>query len=53
MKSYGLQLFKALAHMKQNKIIHADLKPDNIVITEDTKIVKICDLGTAFYIEER
>lgn len=34
--------------MKKNKVIHADLKPDNIVITKDTKIIKICDYGTAY-----
>lgn len=39
--------------MKKNKVIHADIKPDNVVITEDTKIVKMCDFGTAFFLEER
>ena len=38
--------------MKKNKIIHADLKPDNILISKDTKLIKVCDLGTAFTYEE-
>lgn len=45
-------MLKALAHMKKCKIVHADLKPDNIVITKDTKIIKVCDYGTAYKIED-
>jgi serine/threonine-protein kinase PRP4 len=44
---YASQLFKALHHMKKCKIIHADLKPDNILISEDNRCVKICDFGSA------
>ena len=34
--------------MRKHKIIHADIKPDNILISKDTKTIKICDFGTAF-----
>jgi serine/threonine-protein kinase PRP4 len=45
-------LFVALSHLRKNKIIHADIKPDNILISKDTKLLKLCDFGTAFTIDE-
>jgi len=51
-RSYAMQLFVGLCHMRKNKVIHADIKPDNILISSDTKTLKICDLGTAFLVEE-
>jgi len=47
-----MQLFVALAHLRKHRIIHADIKPDNILISKDTKLLKLCDFGTAFNIEE-
>ncbi|KAG8166556.1 hypothetical protein KVR01_002245 [Diaporthe batatas] len=46
-KAYAYQIFLALAHMRKCSIIHADLKPDNILVNEQRNILKICDLGTA------
>ncbi|KAM3138802.1 hypothetical protein pb186bvf_009005 [Paramecium bursaria] len=51
-RSYAMQLFLALAKCKELGIIHADLKPDNILISKDTKQLKLCDFGTAFTVEE-
>jgi len=47
LRRYSIQLFKALLHMKQCEIIHADIKPDNILVSENNRTVKICDLGSA------
>jgi serine/threonine protein kinase len=47
LKQWSYQLFLGLAHLKKCMIVHADLKPDNILVTKDLKSVKICDLGTA------
>lgn len=44
---YARQIFVALAHFKACSIIHADLKPDNILVSENRSTLKICDLGTA------
>ncbi|KAL6891776.1 protein kinase [Trichoderma longibrachiatum] len=46
-RAYAYQAFVALAHMRKCSIIHADLKPDNILVNETRSILKICDLGTA------
>ena len=40
--------------MKKNHIIHADshiklVKPDNIMLANDKKHIKLCDFGTAMF----
>ncbi|KAK7969664.1 hypothetical protein PG996_001895 [Apiospora saccharicola] len=46
-RAYAHQMFVALAHMRKCTIIHADIKPDNILVNESRNVLKICDLGTA------
>ncbi|KAI1127924.1 kinase-like domain-containing protein [Nemania abortiva] len=46
-RAYAHQIFVALAHLRKCSIIHADLKPDNILVNESRNVLKICDLGTA------
>ena len=38
-KMYSKQLLIALRHLQQLHIVHADIKPDNIVISQDLKTV--------------
>ena len=52
-RMYATQLFIALSFLRKNRIIHADLKPDNILVQEDLSKIKLCDFGTAFPVEER
>lgn len=40
------QVAQALAHMHQRGFVHADMKPTNVMVTED-KSVKVIDLGQA------
>jgi len=51
-RAYTKQLIVGLRHMHKCGIIHADIKPDNILISESHNIVKFCDLGTALEIKD-
>ena len=35
--------------MKQCGVLHADIKPDNILINKGHNVVKICDFGSAMF----
>jgi serine/threonine-protein kinase PRP4 len=45
--SWSKQLFTALRLMKKCNLIHADLKPDNVLVSEKLNIIKLADLGSA------
>lgn len=46
-RSYTQQMFLALKLFKRTGILHADIKPDNILVTESKLVVKFCDFGSA------
>ena len=46
-RSYAQQIFLALSLMRKCNILHADLKPDNMLVNEDRTSLKVCDLGSA------
>lgn len=41
------QLMLGLRHLKKHRLVHADLKPDNVLVCPEFKQIKICDLGSA------
>eukprot|EP01126_Amoeba_proteus_P041553 TRINITY_DN4474_c0_g2_i1.p1 TRINITY_DN4474_c0_g2~~TRINITY_DN4474_c0_g2_i1.p1 ORF type:complete len:704 (-),score=148.49 TRINITY_DN4474_c0_g2_i1:97-2208(-) len=49
---YASKLLRALVHLYNNGIIHADVKPDNILINKDRTVVKLADLGSALELSE-
>lgn len=51
-RAYTRQLLVALHHIHRCELIHADIKPDNILITAGHNLVKICDLGSAVELTE-
>jgi serine/threonine-protein kinase PRP4 len=46
-RSYFAQLLSAATHLKKHDIIHADLKPDNILVSADFGVVQLADFGSA------
>jgi len=48
-KVYAAQMFIALLHLQQCGVLHADIKPDNILVNESRTAVKICDFGSAMF----
>ena len=41
------QICAGLAHAHKCGVIHRDIKPQNILLTKDQKVVKLCDFGVA------
>ncbi|KAK9468231.1 kinase-like domain-containing protein, partial [Lipomyces arxii] len=46
-QAYAQQSFLALLHLRRCNVLHADLKPDNILVNESRTVLKVCDLGSA------
>lgn len=44
---YAQQMVQALSLLKQEGVLHADIKPDNILVTESKAILKLADFGSA------
>ncbi|KAI5635110.1 protein kinase domain-containing protein [Phthorimaea operculella] len=45
--SYSRQLLVALRLLKKIGLVHADIKPDNILVNEKKNVLKLCDFGSA------
>lgn len=48
-RSYAFQLLAGVNFIHSHRIIHRDIKPDNILLSRKTGILKICDFGMARY----
>ncbi|KAF8990267.1 kinase-like protein [Cyathus striatus] len=46
-RAYAHQLFLALGLLRKISVMHADIKPDNILVNEQKTLLKLCDLGSA------
>lgn len=46
-RSYTHQLFLSLSLLRKCSVLHADIKPDNILVNDSLNLIKLCDLGSA------
>jgi len=51
-KAFAYQIFIGLDYLRKQNIIHADFKPDNLLVDSTHKHLKICDLGSACELHE-
>lgn len=51
-RSYAFKMVKALHLLKRVSILHADIKPDNILVSADRSEVILADFGTALELQE-
>eukprot|EP00004_Rigifila_ramosa_P020421 TRINITY_DN529_c1_g2_i1.p1 TRINITY_DN529_c1_g2~~TRINITY_DN529_c1_g2_i1.p1 ORF type:complete len:668 (-),score=138.71 TRINITY_DN529_c1_g2_i1:52-2055(-) len=50
---YAKQLFLALRVLNKARIIHADIKPDNILVSPQHTQIRLCDFGSAMFVDEK
>jgi serine/threonine-protein kinase PRP4 len=48
-RAYGAQLLAALHHARACGVLHADIKPDNILVSSDRGRVVLADWGSAMF----
>lgn len=51
-RAYAQQMFLGLSLLKKCDVLHADLKPDNVLVNENRSRLKIADLGSAFDLQD-
>jgi serine/threonine-protein kinase PRP4 len=49
---YAHQILIGLDYLHKQGLIHADFKPDNLLVNENDQVLKICDLGSACELHE-
>jgi len=49
---WSLQVALALQFLHENGVLHRDLKPQNIMLTEGGELVKVCDFGLALELDK-
>ena len=52
-RTFAIQIFNALAFLKEHNIIHSDIKPENVLLKNRSKTgIKLIDFGTSMFVHE-
>lgn len=51
-RSYTQQMLLSLKLMKRCGILHSDIKPDNMLVSESKLVLKLCDFGSASFMPD-
>ncbi len=46
-EAFGFQMFRGLGYLHYHRIAHRDVKPENLLVSAVTGVLKICDFGCA------
>jgi serine/threonine protein kinase len=49
--AYAVQILKGVDHAHQNQVLHRDLRPANVLVSE-SGLVKVADFGTSRFLEK-
>ncbi|TMW55379.1 hypothetical protein Poli38472_013270 [Pythium oligandrum] len=49
---FAKHLLIAISHLDTCGIVHADIKPDNVLLDDKQTMIKLCDFGSAFKLDE-
>lgn len=52
LRDFGKHLFLALRVLRQAGLIHADVKPENLLVARDSKSIKLSDFGNMLTVSE-
>lgn len=47
-RHYAIQMIDGIYFLHSNNIVHRDIKPCNILVTENYKTIKLCDFGFSY-----